>query len=1214
MSTKAYGSITVTDLVDRGITGTEDWYKLSNSTSETFPSGGSGWTKAPPGTIPVPTSSQKYLWFYEITTYSDGTTSTWGPVVIGTYGEKGDTGVGYVEEKKLYYLKNSDTSAPTKPDSTTYPNGVTSASTAANVWTISCPPWQSGYYYWTCHQFKKDNNTYSWTDVILDRALTTANENASNAVSTANSKAQVYYSSSNPSSGSYHTGDIWVKQSSSGIGGDEIWYYSGSAWTKHAVGTTTIIDGSIVTDKIAAEAITAGKLDVGNINSSGVLTIGAMNSSTQQDILNSNISIGGTNLARNTGGVVVSGLGSEAGSRKEYQCFDLGKELPMTDGEAITISFDLYMPVVTSTPMLLVYNTNNMGPHQTIASRNVLAGNSYVAGDTIDERIVTTGTITDRDNANTPHDWLEFYSNYGSSNFFSISNLKVERGNQATDWSPAPEDITESAASEEQYIYISKPSGTTSVSGTTTWVTNVTDAPNTWTTKRPIYDSSYPVLFVAKQRKTVSGAVTCTTPIKDDTTTIIDGGHITTGTIDASRVAVSNLTVGSMTDSAQQLILNSVAVATSNSYTDSAVGAIEIGGRNLLKSDPKEYAPSAYCAYQIYLTENLQAGQTYTIQFWDVNVAHSGKTAANLGISVYWGGGNIVLRTWNGTSYFTNGHADYLTATFTVSSAQASGQGAQNPWLHIYNSVPSATGTMSMSIGKWKLENCNKATDWTPAPEDVDAAQAALQTQITQNASAIELKASQTSVDNLSGRMTTAESNISTNATNISSKVSQTDYTGAKIASLINQSASTVQIEAEHIELDGNVVMKSNLTDGTTTISGANIKTGTISADRIDAANLQVQAAKIQGSLDASHINLCGTMPVYQDDTSFDSTNLGGYLGFQSNTYTVADDTVVCDSYSPGNMSSTGVFTPAGVFSENGNYASGYAPVSGGEQYTVSKSLPGGTYKVKVFEYAEDSANATYTYVAQSDDLSNNGTVTFNSNTTHIRTYLYSGQMPLANQKSVTFRHYATVTDDSIAIINDDGTSMHYASASAADVRLQELTDKNGNSWDGDYSAVLSNGNFTINADTFIKNGIYDSTQNNVSIRPVVLYQNTSPNSTMTSGSITIQDAKNYGLFYIEVAWSVDSSPNTDYNSNRAGTWVRVRKNGKTKANASIMWYDSSAVSGAYRIVTINRATGVISWGTGCHVTKSTATDSSSYAIITTIVGFNPQNDVSVTN
>lgn len=40
----------------------------------------------------------------------------------------------------------------------------------------------------------------------------------------------------------------------------------------------------------------------------------------------------------------------------------------------------------------------------------------------------------------------------------------------------------------------------------------------------------------------------------------------------------------------------------------------------------------------------------------------------------------------------------------------------------------------------------------------------------------------------------------------ISSKVSTTDYTGAKVASLINQSAESVKIQAKHVEIDGTAV------------------------------------------------------------------------------------------------------------------------------------------------------------------------------------------------------------------------------------------------------------------------------------------------------------------------------------------------------------------------------------------------------------------------
>lgn len=118
----------------------------------------------------------------------------------------------------------------------------------------------------------------------------------------------------------------------------------------------------------------------------------------------------------------------------------------------------------------------------------------------------------------------------------AASDASTALSNAATAQSTA-----ESANSQEQLIYISKASGTTTQSATTTWITDTTGNQNTWTIKRPTYNSSYPVLFVATQRKNVAGTVTCTTPQIDNTTTVIDGGHITTGTIDASVVNVSNI-------------------------------------------------------------------------------------------------------------------------------------------------------------------------------------------------------------------------------------------------------------------------------------------------------------------------------------------------------------------------------------------------------------------------------------------------------------------------------------------------------------------------------------------------------------------------------------------------------------------------------------------------------------------------------------------------
>ena len=140
-------------------------------------------------------------------------------------------------------------------------------------------------------------------------------------------------------------------------------------------------------------------------------------------------------------------------------------------------------------------------------------------------------------------------------------------------------------------------------------------------------------------------------------------------------------------------------------------------GANLFKFVPKSHNATTYNAYQFDLSENLVANQTYTIQFWNVDISHSEKTASNLRLDVYWGGGSTRLFGFGG-AYFTDGHADYLEYSFTVTSSQASGSGSSNLWLNIYNSPSYVAGTMNLEIGKWKLEKGSIPTDWCPNVND----------------------------------------------------------------------------------------------------------------------------------------------------------------------------------------------------------------------------------------------------------------------------------------------------------------------------------------------------------------------------------------------------------------------------------------------------------------------------------------------------------------
>lgn len=75
----------------------------------------------------------------------------------------------------------------------------------------------------------------------------------------------------------------------------------------------------------------------------------------------------------------------------------------------------------------------------------------------------------------------------------------------------------------------------------------------------------------------------------------------------------------------------------------------------------------------------------------------------------------------------------------------------------------------------------------------------------------INTKAEASTVTSLGTRVNNVEFDVSAVSGQISSKVSTTDFTGATIASKINQSASNIIIQAEHIQMDGIVRLASSI-------------------------------------------------------------------------------------------------------------------------------------------------------------------------------------------------------------------------------------------------------------------------------------------------------------------------------------------------------------------------------------------------------------------
>lgn len=90
-------------------------------------------------------------------------------------------------------------------------------------------------------------------------------------------------------------------------------------------------------------------------------------------------------------------------------------------------------------------------------------------------------------------------------------------------------------------------------------------------------------------------------------------------------------------------------------------------------------------------------------------------------------------------------------------------------------------------------------------------------------------------------RMTKAEASITTNASAITSKVSTTDYTGAKVTSLINQSASSITLNASKINFNG-AVFGTNATFSGTVQGGSLISYNTSTNDVVTVENGSIEA------------------------------------------------------------------------------------------------------------------------------------------------------------------------------------------------------------------------------------------------------------------------------------------------------------------------------------------------------------------------------------
>lgn len=131
----------------------------------------------------------------------------------------------------------------------------------------------------------------------------------------------------------------------------------------------------------------------------------------------------------------------------------------------------------------------------------------------------------------------------------------------------------------------------------------------------------------------------------------------------------------------------------------------------------------------------------------------------------------------------------------------------------VYLSAMNSDPGVSYQFRNLKLEKGNKATDWSPAPEDIEQ---------------------------------TAKSYTDQKADEITQVVSKKVGTD-EIISKINQTAEKITIDASKLNLTGYVTIANLKGSGTTEINGANIITGSIDANKLNVTDLSALNASIGG-------------------------------------------------------------------------------------------------------------------------------------------------------------------------------------------------------------------------------------------------------------------------------------------------------------------------------------------------------------------------------
>ncbi len=250
---------------------------------------------------------------------------------------------------------------------------------------------------------------------------------------------------------------------------------------------------------------------------------------------------------------------------------------------------------------------------------------------------------------------------------------------------------------------------------------------------------------------------------------------------------------------------------------------LEIGGRNLLKGTSSEFdryeRTHSWGDFVPYDNVSIVPGEIYTVRAYLKNIEGS----KNVQIKVRMEGSTYV--DFNGNK-IPPGKEGYSLVTFTVPDSWTEAR------VMVVRFDKKVTEKNIIDYKEVKLEKGNRATDWSPAPEDIDA-------NLSEMKSSIDLKADSATLEVVSRKVNTNTGNLETAMTSLEFFRNE-----IKLKVDVDGVISSINLSKEGVRIDGN---KHHIT-GQTLIDDGVIGTAAIANLAVDRFHLK------QGIIDNVHI------------------------------------------------------------------------------------------------------------------------------------------------------------------------------------------------------------------------------------------------------------------------------------------------------------------------------------------------------------------------